>query len=277
MSFARKQSLVMYGPTPDPHGVVLFLMLLAPTVMGVASAVERRLGASAAGWVTALPVALAAALVAVGIDLGDHAAAVMAMSAAGQVAAQVAFAVTFVEALRQRGLLVGLLAGAAGYAAASAALACLPPAAGVTAAVVALLVGHRLVRPDPAETSAAVPRRRRDTALACLVPALIVGAVIGISRLAGPVAAGAIAAFPTLSATLAISIGRFSGRPAAARALEGLVRSLPCYLAVCLVVALTAPAIQLLPAVAVALVACVATGKLTWRTLPMPAAPALAR
>jgi hypothetical protein len=256
--------------------MVLFLMLLAPTVMGVASAVERRLGACAAGWVAALPVALAVAVIAVGIDLGEQAAAVMAMSASGQVAAQIAFAVTSVAALRRRGLLVGVLAGGAGYVAASAVLACLPPAAAATAAVGALLAGPRLVRPDPAETSAAVRRPRRDTALACLVPALIVGAVVGVSRLAGPGAAGAIAAFPSLSATLAISVGRFSGRPAAARALGGLVRSLPCYLAFCLVVAITAPAIQLLPAVAVALAAGVATARLTWRTVPTPVAPALA-
>jgi hypothetical protein len=264
----RKPSLVTSASPSDAEGVVLLLMFLASAVMAVAAIVERRLGASAAGWVAALPIAFAVAAIAVGVDMGERAAAMIALSAAGHVAAQVAFAVGFVAALRSCGLLVGLLAGATCYAVASLVLAGIPPAAAAAMAIPALLVGPRLLQAYGAHTTARRPQHK--VALTCAVAALIVGGVVLASRFVGPVAAGAIGAFPTMSATLAISLGRTSGRPAAARALQGLVRSLPCYLAFCLAIAVTAPTVGLLPSVAAALVGCVVTGQLTWRTVRMP-------
>jgi hypothetical protein len=54
---------------------------------------------------------------------------------------------------------------------------------------------------------------------------------------------------------------------AGAHALAGLIRSLPCYLTFCLVIALGAPLVGL-PALALALLACLAAGHLTWRGVP---------
>jgi hypothetical protein len=255
------------GVGSDPQRVSFVLMLLAPTVMAVASAVERRSGASAAGWVAALPVAFAVAVTGVGLDLGNRAAGAMALSAAGHVSAQIAFAVGFAATLRARGPIVGLLAGAASYAACSVLLADLPPAVAVTAALPALLVGPRLVRPGRVHAPTAPRPRHHGTALACLVAALIVAGVMLASRLAGPVAAGVIGAFPAMSTTLALSLGRLGGKTAAAGALHGLVRSLPCYLTFCLVIAAAAPALGVLPAVGAALAGCLATGRLTWRSV----------
>jgi hypothetical protein len=72
-----------------------------------------------------------------------------------------------------------------------------------------------------------------------------------------------------MSATLAISLGRSEGRLAAAWALQGLVRSLPCYLTFCLVVATTAPSLPLPWSIALALTASVTTGRLTWKRVPV--------
>jgi hypothetical protein len=65
------------------------------------------------------------------------------------------------------------------------------------------------------------------------------------------------------------------GRRAGAHALTGLVRSLPCYLAFCLVVAFAAPSAGP-AAVALGLLACVATARVTWRRVPV-ARPRLTR
>jgi hypothetical protein len=66
--------------------MVLATMLLAPAVMGFAAAVEQRLGAAAAGWAAALPVAFTTTVIGVGV------------------AAQVGFAVCAVAAIRRRNL-----------------------------------------------------------------------------------------------------------------------------------------------------------------------------
>jgi hypothetical protein len=260
--------LELHNASSDPRGVVVLAsVLVAPTVVAAASAIERRRGASAAGWVMALPVSLAVAVTGVSLDLGDRAAAVLALSAAAQIVAQIAFAVGFAAALRERGLVAGLIAGATGYAVCCAVIARVPSAIAVIAAVPVLSIAPRLIRTNRLETAAATVRRRRDTALACLVAMLIVGVVMLTSRATGPAVAGAIGAFPSMSATLALSLGRSRGRPAAAQALHGLVRSLPCYLAFCLVIAVAAPAVAVLPAMAIAVAACLTVGRLTWRTV----------
>ena len=69
--------------------MVLVPLLIAPVVMAAAFLIERRLGPSAAGWVAALPVAFAVAVVALSVDTTAHVAAAMALSAAAHVPAQV--------------------------------------------------------------------------------------------------------------------------------------------------------------------------------------------
>jgi hypothetical protein len=66
------------------------------------------------------------------------------------------------------------------------------------------------------------------------------------------------------------------GPLAGAHALVGLIRSLPCYLTFCLVVVLGAPSVGL-PAIALALPACLATSHVTWRGVPRARGVAAAR
>ena len=102
----------------------------------------------------------------------------------------------------------------------------------------------------------------------CAAASILVAAAILTTRLAGPVAAGAIAAFPTLSTTLLIAVAARDGRAAGAQVLVGLSRSLPCYLTFCLVIAAATPSLGL-PAIALALMACAAAGRITWRAVPL--------
>ena len=149
-----------------------------------------------------------------------------------------------------------------------------PAALAVLSAIPVLALAPRLVaagRPRPGS-----PRRWSTTALTCAAASAIVGAAVVTSRLAGPEAAGAVAAFPTMCTLLTLTVVTRDGRAAGAHALTGLVRSLPCYLAFCLVVASTAAAAGA-AAVALGLVACVAAAGVTWRGLPVARRAALAR
>jgi hypothetical protein len=240
-------------------------LVVAPVVMGAATLIERRLGPSAAGWVAALPISFAVAVLAVTLDAGAHTASTMALSAATHAPAQAAFAVVFAAVLTRRGLLLGCAAGTLAYVACSVGLAHVPTVLILGLAVPVLALAPRLISHSGPRIGS--PRRWSATVLTCAAAPLIVAAAVLTSRAAGPVAAGAVAAFPTMSTTLAIALVARDGALAGAHALSGLIRSLPCYLTFCLVVVLGAPAASP-PALALAVMACLATGHLTWRRVP---------
>ena len=239
--------------------------------MAAAAQVGQRLGPSAAGWVVALPVSLAIAVVAVTLDAGARVADTMALSAGTHVPAQILFAVVFASLLPRRGLFLGAAGGGIAYVACGVALTHVPAGFAVASAVPALALAPRVMpdgRPRPAAQT-----RRRATALTCAVSSVIVGAAVLTSRAAGPQIAGAVVAFPTMSMTLAAVLAIRDGRPAGAHALAGLVRSLPCYLVFCLVIVLATPMLGL-AAIGLAAPACVAAGRATWRGVPVAQQPA---
>jgi hypothetical protein len=249
--------------------MVIVSMLVAPALMAAASLVGRRLGPSAAGWVAALPVSIAAAAVAVALDAGGATARALALSAAEHVPAQVAFAAVLGVVLARRGLVRALAAGVAAYVGGSVVLAHVPAAVAVASAVSLLAVAQRFMPARRPETAS--PRRWWATAAAFAATAIVVAATLQATRLAGPGIGGAVAAFPTLSTTLAVSIVLRDGRAAGTDALLGLVRGLPCYLTFCLVLAVCVGPLGV-GAVALALAAALLAGGLTWRRVPLAAA-----
>ncbi|HEX8629416.1 MAG TPA: hypothetical protein VF755_14725 [Catenuloplanes sp.] len=245
--------------------MVFLSLLLAPVVMATAALIERRLGPAAAGWIAALPVAFAVAVVTVAIDTTPQTAGSMALSAATHVLAQVAFGVVFAWALRQRGLSVGIGCGVLAYLACSVLVWCLPDAFAVVAAVGALVAGPRLMPAGQPRRPA--PRHWSSIGLTCSSAAVVVGCAVLSRRLAGPDIAGAIAAFPTMCTTLTVVTVARDGAAAGVHALGGLVRSLPCYFAFCLVVALSTP-VAGIAAVGLGLLACLAVATFVWRRVP---------
>jgi hypothetical protein len=258
----------------EAERVVLLSLLVAPVVMAAAASIERRLGPSAAGWVVALPVSFAVALVAVTFDAGTGTASMVALSAATHVPAQVVFGIVFAAVLIRRGLALGTIAGALAYVGCSIVLADMPDALVVVSAVPVLALAPRLMTDGRPRLGS--PRRPSTTVLTCAAASLIVGAAVVTSRLAGPEAAGAVIAFPTMSAILAVAVVTRDGPLAGAHALTGLVRSLPCYLAFALVVILAAPSVGL-AAIALGLLACVGAARATWRGVPVVVQPSVAQ
>jgi hypothetical protein len=246
--------------------VIFLSLLVSPMVMAAAAVVEHRLGAAAAGWVAALPIGFAVAVLAVSLDAGTGPAGAMALSAASHVPAQIVFALAFAGVLVRRGLLLGAAAGAVGYVACAIALAAVPDALVVACALPALALSPSLMpdaRPRPGSR-----RRWPATALTCAAAAVVVGAAVFTTRFAGPAMAGAVAAFPAVSMTLAVAVVAHDGTSAGAHALAGLVRSLPCYLAFCLVIVLAAPSLGL-AATALGLLGCGVAAWATWRAVPV--------
>jgi hypothetical protein len=259
---------------PEGESVILISLLIAPVVMAAAVSIERRLGPSAAGWVAALPVSFAVAVMAVMLDAGTRTASAMALSAATHVPAQVAFGIVFAAVLIRRGLALGTVAGALAYVGCSIVVADMPAALVVVSAIPVLAFAPRLMTAGRPRLGS--PRRGSTTVLTSASASLIVGATVITSRLAGPEAAGAVLAFPTMSALLAAAVVTRDGPLAGAHALTGLVRSLPCYLAFGIAIILAAPSIGL-AAIALGLVACAAAARATWRGVPTVGQPALAQ
>jgi hypothetical protein len=119
----------------EAGGVILISLLVAPVVMAAAVSIERRLGPSAAGWVAALPVSFAVAVMAVTLDAGAETASTMALSAATHVPAQVVLGIVFAAALIRRGLALGTVAGALAYVGCSIVLAGVPDTLVVVSAI----------------------------------------------------------------------------------------------------------------------------------------------
>ena len=151
--------------------------------MAAAVLIERRLGPSAAGWVAALPVSFAVAVVAVTLDAGTGTASALALSAATHVPAQVMFGIVFAAVLTRRGLAHGTVAGAFAYVGASIVLGGAPVALVAVSAIPVLALAPRLM-PDP-RPRLGLPRRWQTTALTCASASFIVGVTAVTSRLAG--------------------------------------------------------------------------------------------
>jgi hypothetical protein len=93
------------------------------------------------------------------------------------------------------------------------------------------------------------------------VGATFVAVVCTASALAGPQLAGAVAAFPAMSGSLALFVHRARGAEAAAGVLQGLVHGLAGYFAFASAVALVAPSPAAVPA---GILACAAVARVAW-------------
>jgi hypothetical protein len=241
--------------------VLLIATALAPLLMLLATSVERRLGPAAGGWTTASPLGFAVTLAVMALTAGPVTAGTVAASAAGHVPAQVVFGLLFGAGLARWGLLAGAAAGTLGYLAACVALDRLPQDAAVFLALTALAGGTRLVTSENPRASR--PRRPSATVLVCLSAAAVVLGSTLAGRAGGPVIGRAAAAFPTMSGTLAVAVTAQGSRSDGAGVLTGLVRSLPCFFAFALTIAVCAWHLGLW-SFGIAAIAAVTVAALTW-------------
>jgi hypothetical protein len=235
--------------------------------MLLATSVERRLGPVAGGWTTGLPLGFAVTLATLALTAGPATAGTVAASAACHVPAQVIFGLLFGAALARWGLLAGGVAGTLGYLATTLALDRLPQDAAVLLALTALAGGTRLVTSENPRASRS--RRPSATILVCLSAAVAVLGSTLASQAGGPVIGGAVAAFPTMSGTLAVAVTAQASRREGADVLTGLVRSLPCFFTFALTIAICARHLGLW-SFPIAAIAAVTVAALSWHYTNTP-------
>jgi hypothetical protein len=288
----RKRSLEAHGSRPDAQVVFLLPVVLAPLVIVVISLAERRFGPAVAGRLNAIPLSIALAVLGVAADRGARAGADVAEAAAAHVPAQVAFAIAFAAVIARAGsvaaggdavaaggdasrrrlarVVAGLAAATAAFAALSLVIATLPPGVAIAAALPALALGRYLL--DGGNRVAEDREGGAAELLARAVVALIfILAVLTAVRTSGPSLGGAIAAFPALTATLAVMIGRTRGPVAVGHLLAGVVQGLTGYLAFCVALAFAAPGLGL-AAAPLAAAACAAAYAASLRGVTLRAA-----
>jgi hypothetical protein len=251
--------------------MLLLALGAAPGVTVAASAVERRFGSSAGGWLGAAPTTIAISVLAVAAEADDRVAAAMALSAATHVVAQVAFAVGFALVLGRRGGLTGLTAGLLAYAAVSLVVGVAPPALALAAAIPALAMGPGVLGDgSPQRAGGNGPSTLTAIAAGAAAVLVLVAGSLTTAALAGPVAAGVVSAVPLQSTAFALLMAGHRSRRAAVVALRGMILGLPGYLAFCLTLSLLAAPVGALRAAPVALSAAVLTAAATWRVVRGP-------
>ena len=243
----------------------LVIIGIAVLTMFVAQRVEHRLGAAAAGWFATLPIAFAVAAVSIAIVNSPVDAATAAFSAAGHIAPMITYAVTFTITAPRWGAIRGFIAATVAYVTASLLLIPLPSVGRIVLGIIAIAVGSVFMgrRPAPSEPlQAASPTQQR---LSLVSGAVVVAGISLANKLAGPELAGAVAAYPVMTTTLALFIAHRSGPVQATEALRGLVGSVPIYLVYCLAFAVTVTRTPPLVAMLLATIAALATAAVTWR------------
>jgi len=240
---------------------------IAVLTMYLAQRLELRLGAAAAGWFAALPIAFAVAGATVAVTGSATDASLLALSAVGHAAPMIAYAVAFLWATVRLGIVRGFVVAVVVYVVASTAVVPVPEPVRIAAGLIAICLGTLAMsrRPPMAPTAAAATRAQRALSLASA--ALVVALITQANNISGPDLAGAVGAFPTMTTTIALFLAYRAGAGNAGAVMSGMIKSLPIYVAFCLAFAVlvlrTTPVWAVAGATGIALLAAV----LTWRTI----------
>jgi len=246
-------------------GVEYIGVPIAVLTMFLAQRMETRMGAAAAGWVAALPIAFGVASATIAVTRGHGDASLIALSAAGHVGPMVAFAIAFVWLTTRLGAVGGFVLAIFVYVAASVAVIQVPEVSRIVIGVLAIAAGALSMSRQPRAIRIGEAATGTQRLLSMGSAALVVGFITVANQYSGPGLAGAIGAFPTMSATMALFIAHRSGVRNANSVMGGMVKSLPIYLTYCLAFALLVPRTTVWWAVAGATALALVAAMLMWK------------
>jgi uncharacterized membrane protein (GlpM family) len=235
--------------------------------MYLAQRMELRLGAAAAGWFAALPIAFAVAGATIAVTGSPSDASLVALSAVGHVGPMIAYAVVFVGATRRLGAVRGFAVGAVVYVAASTAVLPIPEPVRVGTGAICIVLGTAFMARQPRPTLAGQAATATQRILSLASAGLVVALITLADQHAGPDLAGTIGAFPTMSTTIALFIAHRAGVRNAGSVMSGLLRSLPVYVTYCLAFAFLIMRTETLWAVTGATCLALLAAMVTWRTV----------
>lgn len=202
--------------------------LVTPAVLYIAMLAQRSAGPVSAGLVASLPIQQAIGAFGVSMAAGDQAVADFALVASTYLPAQVAYGVAFTFGMRKRGMLVAVTGATAAYALGIVILGQLPVAVAIAAGAVSLVVGFKVIQPDPQEIPA-LPPVKSNSGIVVALGTIGVLSVILLVQVAGPTAGAFMAAYPVITPILAYFLMREQGRGAGAQTMSGMVQGLPMY------------------------------------------------
>ena len=231
-------------------------LVLAPLVVAAATLTQRRWGSAVGGRLVGLPLTAAPLLVLLALADGtrftDH---VAIADQTGDVAAS-AWCVAYALASRRMRPLLSLAVASATFAACAVVLRQVHTTT-LTASVMAsvALIAALVCWPRAAATSVGPQEVGNDLILRMLLAAVFTFAVSETAAGVGAQTAGLIGALPLVTVVLTVATHRRQGSEAASRFLHGVMSGSFSVIAFLAVVALALPAVGMLPAFTLALVA----------------------
>lgn len=240
-------------------------MPIAVITMFFAQKLEQRMGAAAAGWFAALPIAFGVAAATIAVTGSTSDAYQSTLSAAGHTGPMIAYAVAFVALTAHLGAVQGFLLAAPIYVLASLLFRPVPEDARVVIGILAIGTGALYMSRQPRPVGRSGQASTTTQQVLSLTSAGVAVALISAAnQLAGPNVAGAVGAFPVMTTTMALFIAHRSGARFAGFVMQGLVKSLPIYMTYCLVFMVTITRVGVLWAVVTSTALALVVAALTW-------------
>lgn len=212
--------------------ISLLKVVLAPALIGAASLAGRRFGPRFSGWLAALPFVSGPVVFFLALDQGAAFAAATARGSLVGAAGQASFCLGYAWTGRGSGWPAALAGGTLAFGA--GALAVGPAARLPIAALVVLLgcwIAAALALMPPATAAGAVPPGRWDIPWRMATGALLVLALTRAAPVVGPRWSGVLAAYPIVTAVMAVFTQRAEGGAHSNAVLRGLLLGMSSFVA----------------------------------------------
>ncbi len=207
--------------------LLLTKLLLAPTLVALASLAGRRWGPTVGGWLAGFPIVAGPVLFFYTWEQGPAFAARAALSTLTGLGSLTLFALAYARAARTRPWPFALAAGWSAFALGTLLLRPFDPTLSVAAGFGALsLAGGLLLLPRGGDQAASTPPGRWDLPLRMGATAAIVLTLTALAEALGPALSGLLTPFPVATTVLVVFTHRSQGAAGALKILRGLLGAL---------------------------------------------------
>jgi hypothetical protein len=254
--------------------ILLFKLLLVPTLIAGITLAGRRWGPAVAGWLSAFPVVAGPILFFIAMEQGATFAADAAVGTLSALPAIVAFGLGYAWTATRFGWAGSLVSAFAAYLIDVAVVTMLAPglAGSLSIAVITLAVAPRLFPVAPA-LQPATGKHVNDLLFRMVAAALLVFGVTHFASSLGAQLSGVLALFPVMSSVLVAFSHRNSGAPFAIHLLRGMVLGFISFAIFCTVLAVALPVLGTALSFGLAVAAAVVVQAFTRLTLQRPVTP----
>jgi hypothetical protein len=231
-------------------------LILVPTLIAAVTLAARRWGPRVAGLLTSLPVVGGPILVIYALEQGSAFAASAAEATLLGLIAVVAFCIAYATVAMRARWLLSVLSGWLAFTGATALLYFLrfPLIVDLAITYAVLLTSHRLLPAVTAENFLPKKNPAWDLPLRMLAAGTLVLVLTAVADRLGPNLSGMLTPFPIATAILAGFTHTQRGLPTLMKFFHAFIPGLTGFAIFCFVLAVTLPALGLLPALTCALV-----------------------